>query len=458
VTANDALADFLLGRGDPPPAEVLRGARLASYACTVLPPDHPLRSELRPHYLAALLRHQQIRAELVPLLSAWQGAGVDVLLFKGFYLAEFVYPDPGGRFYGDVDVLIRPAAVVRAAAIASQLGWVPESRTSSAVGERAHVALGLFRPDGASILDVHRFVIQSSHRSWSRAPRRITEAVWEAAESRQWEGTVIWTPRPVDSLLVGLILQRSWADRWAIKPHDPVDFRYLRDRAGVSRDELRARAAELRCERTLSRFLDRCDPDAQRLLLRPPSKAEQLSLDLSVGLERAPREIERLVSRLDSVLYLLVDIPRAVPALLKVVRARRREHDIRALLQQLTPSPPSGRAPSVATRVRTVRALRWLTRLLPLSKKGHCLPRSLAIYYELRRQGWPVSFKTGVRRGGEGILGHAWVELDGRVLPELLEPGVSAMYAESFRYPPRAATAGGEGGWSPAGVAASPPG
>lgn len=101
------LASWVLGNGIPPCAGTLREARLAAHAYTVLPADHPLRPSLRPDYLVSLRRHQEIKREIVPLLGAWRAAGLDVLLFKGFQLAEFVYPVPGARFHGDVDVLVR---------------------------------------------------------------------------------------------------------------------------------------------------------------------------------------------------------------------------------------------------------------------------------------------------------------------------------------------------------------
>jgi hypothetical protein len=46
---------------------------------------------------------------------------------------------------------------------------------------------------------------------------------------------------------------------------------------------------------------------------------------------------------------------------------------------------------------------------------------------------------SGVRREAGGVVGHAWVELGGTVLPELGEPpAVLEQYAVNFRYPAEA--------------------
>src|SRR5690606_32509446 len=57
---------------------------------------------------ALAARHIASKVAFTTVLSAWVGAGLDVLVFKGFSLAEFVYPDPTWRSYSDVDVALRP--------------------------------------------------------------------------------------------------------------------------------------------------------------------------------------------------------------------------------------------------------------------------------------------------------------------------------------------------------------
>ena len=60
---------------------------------------------------------------------------------------------------------------------------------------------------------------------------------------------------------------------------------------------------------------------------------------------------------------------------------------------------------------------RWL-QLFPYHKKGNCLPRSLTLYRLARRSGEAVQFQCGVRKGVEGLDGHAWLMLNGHPFHE----------------------------------------
>ncbi len=61
-------------------------------------------------------------------------------------------------------------------------------------------------------------------------------------------------------------------------------------------------------------------------------------------------------------------------------------------------------------------AARWVDALVdrrPFHFWGHCLRRSLALYYSATRAGYPVNIALGVRRDGDGVIGHSWLELGG---------------------------------------------
>jgi Transglutaminase-like superfamily len=63
-------------------------------------------------------------------------------------------------------------------------------------------------------------------------------------------------------------------------------------------------------------------------------------------------------------------------------------------------------------------AVRWVDRLVdlpPFHFWGHCLRRSLALYYVATRAGYPVRVAIGFRRvpASRGVTGHSWLELDG---------------------------------------------
>ena len=79
----------------------------------------------------------------------------------------------------------------------------------------------------------------------------------------------------------------------------------------------------------------------------------------------------------------------------------------------------AGEVPALAFQRRTVRrtlgAVRAATRYY-FRRRLDCLPRSLAIYVLLRRQGVPATLRIGVKRFP--FAAHAWVECLGEVLDD----------------------------------------
>jgi len=437
-TARIELAAWLLAphRSGPSP-DLLRESGLAAYAYTVLPPDAPERAGLRADYLAALTRHQRIKSELLPLLAAWNDAGIPVLLFKGFHLSEFVYPVAGARFHGDVDLLVRPEHVERASRIAQELGWREEANSMELGRPYDHNACSLFGPGGAAYLDLHRWALHSP-LPWNRVQRRITEGVWSRSRESEWEGVPVREMDPLDGLLVGLVLQRCWGgERWRLKPQDPVDFRLLSERSGVTREQLWDRAREVGATRTLRIFLERCDPAAGVLDLSTPPAAALRRWDRAAFPERGPLgRSQRALGLLRSFPGTSIAVLTAARAVIEARRALGRGSDIHELLRSLTPPVLPKTRGTVKRRWKTVHGIRWAVHVLPgRNPRGNCLVRSLAIYTSLRRQGWPVTFVSGVRRDADGVVGHAWVELEGRVLRELGEPRNRQHYAVNVEYP-----------------------
>jgi hypothetical protein len=45
-----------------------------------------------------------------------------------------------------------------------------------------------------------------------------------------------------------------------------------------------------------------------------------------------------------------------------------------------------------------------------------CLPRSLTLWWLLRRRGIESELRLGVRKDGDSIVAHAWVECEGEVV------------------------------------------
>ena len=387
-------------------------------------------SDARRECLAALARHHDIKREIVPLIAAWRDAGIETLLYKGFFLAEFVYPSPGSRFHGDVDVLIRAQHAHEALRIARAAGWHQRWHPRRTGAPDGGALFDLYRPDGAAQLDVHQLLVPAA-RWWKRRQRRITEAVWSRSEVRTWEGTGVRLPAAADAIVVNLALERAVADgAVGLKPADATDLALLLERGALTTEDLHQRARELGCPRTLTEFLAL----SARATVAAPTRASRLASlrwRLAGAWESGYVHVPTLVLRLARAPALVWDIARALPVLIRVRRALRSHRDVRAVLANLTPAAPVPRR-SARARWRTVRAIHWAHRLLPL---GGCLPQALAIYAALRAQGWKVEFVSGVRRDPAGLHGHAWVEEDGGLLRELLGWERLPDYQGNFRYP-----------------------
>lgn len=86
----------------------------------------------------------------------------------------------------------------------------------------------------------------------------------------------------------------------------------------------------------------------------------------------------------------------------------------RAAASGARPGVPS---PAAAAEVRR------LDRLVRIAARRHlypmtCLRRSLVLQWLLGRAGVPVELKLGVRREGQGIAAHAWIEYQGEPVGE----------------------------------------
>lgn len=428
------MAAWLLGRGDAPPAAALRAAGLGAYAYSVLPADHPEHALLRADFLGSVARNLCHKRAILPLLRAWERAGIPVLLFKGFHLSEFVYPVPGARPYADVDVLLPPESAAAARRVCEEAGWCVDY-DSAEVGEpHFHTAFEVSSHGAGVNVDVHRYVL-GAITPGVRLKRRVTEAVWARARERTWEGVRVWEMDPMDAMLVGLVLGRTWgADGWCVKGHDAVDWLLLREQCGGNDRRVDERARELGCTRTLRLFRERFDPGHGRLELGLPPRAWVYWARALSAAECF--QLGATLLRARHAPGIAADVAATLPYVYRARQAVSRSPDPRELLPLLTPPAPPAEAPgSRVSRFRTERGVRWAARLLRTAPGREGLVRSLGLYAALRDQGCPVSFVSGVRVDEGRSTQHAWLELDGRVLPELRESINGLLYRETFRYP-----------------------
>lgn len=415
-----ALARFLLGDDQPPPPlELLEESGLAAYAAPRLS-GSPGGGALQLQLLTETARHLAIRREVAELLRAWREAGIQALLFKGFHLAEFVYPVAGQRRYSDVDLLLPPGTALTAARIAAQLGWSelwhaerpgtpfsnrPENYAGHEVVQFLHPGLGIH-------LDAHRRLVHNSHNHvpWFAREERITRLVWEASSEVEWEGVSVRLPRAADAVLVGLVLNRLWSgDGGRLRPHDYLDFSLLVDGSGLTRAQLEARARELGCARTLALFLTRCDPYRRHLDLGPRGRRirrEHLGLLLEAGDRLLVRTLMDSAVAVGAPLETLA----ALPGALRAVRALRASRDPQEAAARLAHPVTAPRPLSPAAWLRAKRGVHRALRLLGYLGEERRLLSALALYSSLRRRSCPVLLRFPEDEGAPRL------ELRGRPL------------------------------------------
>jgi len=85
---------------------------------------------------------------------------------------------------------------------------------------------------------------------------------------------------------------------------------------------------------------------------------------------------------------------------------------------------PAGAARGAAEPARLAEHVAAVASRMPYTVT--CLPRSLTLWWLLRRRGFDPELRLGVRRDGEGMEAHSWVTLGGAVLDD--RPDVEARY------------------------------
>lgn len=414
---------------------LLSEANLAGYAFTVLSDEHPSKSLLYGDYMLASARQLNFKARLLPLAEAWRTAGIEVLIFKGFYLAEWVYALPGQRYFQDVDILLRPNQVSKAQEIAESLSWTATWDYESAMQPHSHVALHLLSVDGLIQIDVHRHILHT-RTPWMAVQKRISEQAWESSQLQKWGKVSIQVLQPVDSLIIGLILNRCWSlDLWQLKPHDLLDFRHLVQCFGLSKTDLLTRAKQLGCRRTVSLFLERCDPWLSLLNLRKPSVWERWGWELAIVPERGHLGLERTFGRFNRP-GALQDFLRALPTVFRVLQVVNKTSSLSAVLTQLLHQ--ACRPSSSFSLHRTIRGVRLATKLLGLSEPRAQLIAHLAIFLSLRHQGYAAYFCQTLASNQPKQIPESWIELNGRTIdwaiPDQQDKGSLCLNAH-LRYP-----------------------
>jgi len=405
------LERFLLGDADATPdVATLQALGLSGHAYARLP-SHPHRDILRERYHFCAARHLAARAVLAALLRAWEGEQIQAVVFKGFMLAEFVYPSAGQRAYADVDLLIDPGQVPHALELAAGLGWqtvwradVTDDVLAVHGAEYTGHEVGQIRHPGVDLaIDLHRRVVHNSHNRLPahHSAERLTAAFREAAHQVRWEGTTISVPAPADAVVFGLALNRCWgSDAWWVKPRDYADFEALSERYEITPRTVMERAVELGVARTVGIYLRRCDPTQRRLDLRRPSWWNMRWWNLLATRERGPYDVANSMMA-------LVETWGASVALLQMLPVARRaaRHARAGRVPQDDDLPGSAKAPRGALGAHRWRSLRRAIhralRLLRVDARDYQRAMAFAAHEVMRAHGLPVTLEhCGAEAGG----------------------------------------------------------
>lgn len=429
ATTTTELSDYLTGISDVvPPLEVIRRAKLEGWVYAKLSSDHPLKPALRSEVIVRTAKHALIRQHLAVLIRAWNDAGIYPLIFKGFALAEFVYDTPSQRFYGDVDLLLNLPDARRASQIARELGWLENYNLDRETQGFDHEYSHLFSPDRSVRIDLHLEFLQTDRPSKKR--QRFGQALLDSAQPDEFLAANVRLLAPVDHLIV-LLLNRRWGDRWGRKASDYCDLLALIERFGITKTALLERTQALNCVKNIQIILQTCDPWAGTLELGKPSRLQQWKQDLQCSTELGSYEIDYFLERLRQTPSRIIFISLSLPLLLRANAARHAMKDLHQLVAGFD-VPPSVVPFGIGYVSEWCLGIIWANRLLRL--RNPCVPKSLALLYILTRQGIPVSFVSGVKRDDTGIVGHAWLEVDGLPMEMMGDLQAPTQFKELFRY------------------------
>ncbi|MEX2541903.1 MAG: nucleotidyltransferase family protein [Trueperaceae bacterium] len=401
-----------------PDPQLLSELGLASYAAGVLSNPGPV---VRTAEMVASARHLAVRGELRRLLRSWQRSGIEALVFKGFHLAEFVYPATAQRRYSDVDLLIRPSDAVRAGDLAQEQCWqllwhadwpatAHARRTESYSG---HEVMQLRHRRSGVHLDVHRRLVHNNHNHLASHGRqeRITRQAWAKSQVIDWDGVRVRQLHPVDAVLIGLVLNRSWSpEDWELRAHDYLDFRILKEEFELEPWELEDRAIELGCANTYRIFRSRCDPFEGVCNLTAPSRLQRHLWNLLVAPERGNRYLERSMLALAEILIAPFAVLRELPAVLEALRLAQLRESLRSPASSLA---MPRRAPRRLTAGRWRRIRMSIHRCLRILGRAGYEDRELqaiALLLGLRRRSYQADLSWVAGPDGNE---HPRLELDG---------------------------------------------
>jgi len=153
-----------------------------------------LRIWLHASYLGSAARNRVLLHYVEQILTAFAERNLPVIVLKGTYLVDQIYPTLGARAVGDTDLLLPPDRIAEAVAVLEDLGYKgsePFSPTFLTI--RKH--LGVFRHAG-HLVELH-YELMDPHRPM---PVPVAE-IWQRAVGATVAGCPVLVLAPEDQLL-----------------------------------------------------------------------------------------------------------------------------------------------------------------------------------------------------------------------------------------------------------------
>ena len=413
-----------------------RARGLAAWAYFTAPAGSEHRGALARDFAAAWVLYRKRLAAAQSLLGALNRAGIDAVVFKGLPMAALAYPHPALRPFGDVDLLVAPEDAGRVAAALGP-GWRMHLALPGQAAARHEYAT--FRaPDDVIEADCHVSVVPGLVAG-TRRSARIAQAVRDAARPARIGEVDTRVACPEDMVLIGLAMNRGWSlDAWRLRPTDYLDVHHAIAHWGITEASLAERARALGIERTWRAFRSSCNPFTRRFALARSHAGAAYAWRQHLRLlpELAPPPLLYAAERVPRLPATLVDVARALPALLGTLRDLRVEPQ--RIAEQVNRGVRQGDGGRPAFRY--TRGIGWALRLLAPRVARHpaglCSIRSVTLYRMMRTDGHPVQWVVGFRPvPGAAPTGHAWVELGGRPVAGFGDEYVAHLYRIAMRIP-----------------------
>ncbi len=195
VPPSSPTSDLRLQTSDPPPS-----TSHLPLATSAPPPTHhslltthhsPLTTllpRLKQHYLHNAIANIRAFHELAEILDHTNAAGLPVIVLKGAYLANCVYPDPAERVMVDIDLLVHPSDLPAMQSIMTTLGYMADENAANNI---IHIS---YHHAEKKHVEIH-------YGLWRNMPLQVLDDFWKRATPFQLEDRPALALAPTDAFL-----------------------------------------------------------------------------------------------------------------------------------------------------------------------------------------------------------------------------------------------------------------